>query len=224
MSFSNTLRELAEPIFTAIRNHPFVQDIAAERLSRDAILHYVQQDTQYLNTYVKVYGLGIAKAETREQMQLFHQRIDLVLHGELIPHENLCRVAGIEHADFIKHDLPLSPTAHHYAKHMLSAAQFGTLGEIVAAVLPCHWTYVDLARYIAKEIEIEQHRHHLFYDWITFYASHEMQQGLEELITLLDQCAESASFKEKEQMKAIFIDGCQLETRFFTMAYTQETW
>lgn len=223
MSISEQVRRNADPFFSAIRQHPFVQDIAHERLSRAAIIHYVQQDVQYLKTYAKVYGLAIAKSQTQEQMQLFHERIKVVLSGELIPHYNLCRVAGVNY-ETMKQPVSMAPTTHHYARHMLSAAYTGSLMEIIAAVLPCHWTYVDLARDIAKAITIGDHPNHLFYDWITFYASDSMLSSLHELTTLLDECAREASASDIENIQSIFNDGCLLEYRFFDMAYKQETW
>jgi len=223
MNFSENLRLQADPIFETICNHPFVQDIAYERLSPAAIVHYVQQDTQYLNTYAKVYALALAKSQTREQMQLFQARIEIVLNGELMPHLNLCRAAGVE-LETLQQPVAMAPTAHHYARQMLTAAYTGSFGEIVAAVLPCHWTYVDLARKVAEQIHIYEQPNHLFYDWITFYASDDMHTSLQELTTLLNACAEHSSASERDAMEAVFIDGCRLEDRFFTMAYTQETW
>ncbi len=223
MSFSEQIRRDADPIFNTIFHHPFVQDIAHERLPREAIIHYVQQDVQYLNTYARVYGLALAKSQTREQMQLFHERIKVVLNGERTPHLNLCRIAEVNYEDLQK-PVPLAPTAHHYAKHMLSAAYTGSLSEIIAAVLPCHWTYVDLARYIAKDIEIFKCPEHAFYDWITFYANDAMLSGLHELTALLDKCAIKVSPSARQNIQAIFNEGCRLEYRFFDMAYNQETW
>lgn len=223
MSFSEALRTEAEPLFTAIYHHPFIRDIADQKLSREAIIHYVQQDIQYLNTYARVYGLAIAKSHTEEQMRLFHQRIQVVLGGELTPHLNLCRVAGVDY-ETLHAPTPLAPTAHHYAQHMLTAAYTGSLGDIVAAVLPCHWTYVDLAQLVADEIQIHQTPTHAFYDWITFYASDLMQSGLRELTNLLDRLAAVASASDKQRMKEIFLHGCRLEFRFFDMAYRQERW
>ena len=223
MSFSAQLRSDADVLFDAIYHHPFVQDIAHERLSREAIVHYVQQDVMYLNTYARVYGLGIAKADTREQMKMFHQLITVVLSGELVPHYNLCRVAGVAYED-MKQPVPVAPTAHHYMRHMLTSAYTGQLPDIVAAVLPCFWTYVDFGRRLAKDIDIANHPEHAFYDWISFYASEEMLSGLKQLTDLLDTLMEHANAAYRANIKAIFDDGCRMEYRFFEMAYTQERW
>jgi thiaminase/transcriptional activator TenA len=221
MSFSTHLREQADPIFRAIRMHPFVQGIAHQTISREALIHYVRQDVQYLQTYARVYGIALAKAETPEQMRMFYERIGVVLGGELIPHLNLCRAASVDY-EALKRTSGLAPTAHHYAQHMQSTAQSGSLGEIVAVLLPCHWTYVDLATHIVAEIQPSEA--HTFYDWLTFYASEEMKASLEELIALLDDCADRASEAERARMASAFLASCRLEYAFFDMAYKLETW
>ena len=223
MSFSAKLRSDADFLFEAIYHHPFVQDIAHERLAREAMIHYVQQDVMYLNTYARVYGLGIAKAQTREQMKMFHDLIRVVLTGELVPHYNLCRVANVQYED-MKKPVPVAPTAHHYMRHMLTSAYTGQLPDIIAAVLPCFWTYVDFGRRLAKEMDIASHPEHAFYDWISFYASDEMLSGLKQLTDLLDALTENASAEDLANIQSIFNDGCRMEYRFFEMAYTQEQW
>ncbi|KPV40872.1 thiaminase II [Alicyclobacillus ferrooxydans] len=222
MSFAQSLRQDADPIFEAIYLHPFVQGIAKGQLPPESLIHYVSQDTEYLNTYSKVYGMALSKAQTPDQMRLFYNRIGILLEGELIPHLNLCRVAGVTHDEVMQHPVELAPTAHHYARHMLCVAQQGTLGEIVAVVLPCQWVYVDTARRIIEEFQPTTE--HPFYDWISFYASDEMHQGLMELTALLDHLAPGARELDLAMMRSAFLDSSRLEYQFFDMAFTLQKW
>lgn len=222
MSFATSLRHEADAIFESIYHHPFVRGIAQGHLARESLIHYVQQDSQYLSTYCRVYGLALAKSLTHRQMRLFHERIGFLLDGELAPHQNLCRVADVPYETVVQTTTGLAPTAHHYAKHMMSVAQQGTLGEIVAVVLPCHWVYVEVAqRMVDQQPPTASHP---FYDWITFYASAHMRAGLHELTTLLDELADDAGDLDHYLMKAAFLDSTRLEYQFFDMAYTLERW
>ncbi|MFB5188886.1 thiaminase II [Alicyclobacillus fastidiosus] len=221
MRFSEELRRDADPIFQSIRNHPFVQGIQQASLGRDQIVHYVQQDYLYLTTYAKVYGLGLAKCRTREEMQDFHRRIGFILNDEVHPHITLCRVAGVSY-ESLQVGATLAPTAQHYMSHMLLCAQTGSLGEVLATVLPCHWTYVDLATDImARDAPTADHP---FYDWIAFYAARDMQVGLADLCGWIDNYAATAGEEDKLRMRAAFMVSCQLERRFFEMAYSLEKW
>lgn len=221
MSFATSLRTEAESIFQAIYQHPFVQGIANGHLPPASLIHYVQQDKEYLKTYGQVYGLALSKAADVQQMRIFYERIGLLLNLELLPHQNLCKVAGIAYED-VPPPAGLSPTAHHYATHMLNVAKSGTLADIVSVVLPCHWVYVELAKNIVRDIHLDQA--HPFYDWISFYANPEMETVLAQLIDLLNFLADTASPQEKTNMKTAFLTSYQLEYRFFDMAYRQEQW
>ncbi|MBM7645105.1 thiaminase/transcriptional activator TenA [Scopulibacillus daqui] len=221
MTFTVELRKEADPIFEAIFNHPFVQGIAKGHLEKEQLIHYVKQDFEYLNAFMKVYGLAISRCDTRDDISLFNRQISFVLNSEIHPHHNFCQAAGV-HYDDLQYE-PLAPTANHYINHMLSAAATGSLGEIIAALLPCPWTYWEIGKKLIKEINPDQS--HPFYDWITFYGRDIEGESLTEVLCeRLDRWAADASEDEKQKAKSHFIKSCQLEYGFWDMAYKLEKW
>ncbi|MDA4896372.1 hypothetical protein PFZ55_56980, partial [Streptomyces sp. MS2A] len=86
------------------------------------------------NAFIQIYGIAISKCQNRKDMEMFHEQISFVLDSEVHPHKNLCRAAGVEYETL--QGYPLAPSAHHYVRHMLTAAHEGTLGEILAVLLP----------------------------------------------------------------------------------------
>ncbi|GMA50662.1 aminopyrimidine aminohydrolase [Alicyclobacillus contaminans] len=220
MSFTSALRSEAAPLFDAVYQHPFVQGLACENVPPAALLHYVQQDVRYLQTYAKVYGLALAKSRDLAEMRFFHERLAVVLSGESTAHENLCRAAGQDYASLPSAEW--SPSAHHYAQHLLATAYAGSLGEILAAVLPCHWMYVDVAERLCASVRPTPA--HRFYDWMRFYASPAMQDSLRDVLARLDELAEQAGERERISMRRAFLTSCQLEYEFFDMAWRQQAW
>ncbi|WP_059105610.1 thiaminase II [Shouchella shacheensis] len=220
MSFSAYVREQAAPIFQAIFKHPFVQGIGKGELRSEALIHYVKQDFEYLNTFMQIYGIAISRCTSREDMAMFNEQIGFVLHSEIHPHNNFCEVAGVSYDDL--HYEPLAPTAHHYTRHMLDVAQRGSLGEILAVLLPCPWTYQEIGDYLHETFKPDES--HPFYDWISFYRTDGEMNVTEQFCTRLDKWAETATAAEKERMLDHFIKSCQLEYSFWEMAYTEETW
>ncbi|WAH37833.1 thiaminase II [Alicyclobacillus dauci] len=221
MQFTDELRNLTDALFKRIKRHPFVQGIANESLEPNQLIHYVQQDYQYLTTYVQVYGLAMAKCTNRDQMRDLHARMRIVLEEEIHPHINFCRVAQVDYRD-LQTGVALAPTAHHYAKHMLSVAQSGSLGEILATLLPCHWIYIDIADDMMSRVQPNET--HAFYDWIRFYSSEEMHTGLATFRDWIDAYTLNSGERERDLMREHFLTSCQLELRFFDMAYTLEDW
>ena len=220
MKFSEQLRQEADPIFQAIFAHPFVQGIAKGQLGKEQLVHYVKQDFEYLNVYMQIYGLGISKCRDRRDIAMFHEKIGFILNSEIHPHNNLCRVAGVDYEEL--QGYRLAPTALHYTRHMLTVAHQGSLGEIYAVLLPCPWTYIDAARHIVDTVRPGPE--HPFYEWITFYANDDIRRGMDELITRLDAWAEQANEDERARMREHFLLSCQLEYMFFDMAYKVEEW
>lgn len=220
MSFSQELRKESEVIFQGIFEHPYVDGLGKGEVPKEALIHYVKADFEYLNAFINIYGLAIAKSSTREDMAYFYEKIGFVLNSEVHPHNNLCRVAGVAYDDLQGYALP--PTADHYVSHMKSAAQQGSMGELLAALLPCPWTYLEIGHYLIDKYKPEPN--HPFYDWITFYAREETASITTELREKLDHWAQNVGETEKEKARQAFIKSCQLEYGFWEMAFTQEEW
>ncbi len=220
MSFSKELRQAANPVFEAILEHPFVQGIGKGSLPAPALIHYVKQDFEYLNTFMQIYGVAISRSTSREDIAMFTEQISFVLHSEVHPHNNFCEVAGVAYSD-LQYE-PLSPTAHHYTRHMLDVANKGTLAEIISVLLPCPWTYQVIGDHLYETVQPTED--HPFYDWISFYRSGGEMSVTKQFCDRLDQLALHASPDEKKRMIDHFIKSCQLEYAFWEMAFTEEKW
>ena len=219
MSFSTELRKEAEPIFDAIFEHPFVRGIANGELRKEQLIHYVKQDFEYLNSFIRIYGIAVAKCQTREDMEMFNKQISFILNSETHPHNNFCHVAGVSYEEL--QGFPLSPSALHYIRHMLTVAHEGTLGEILAVLLPCPWTYWEIGKRLLNEVNPDYS--HPFYEWIHFYGNR-TDSITTKFCARIDEWAMEATEKEKAKMKEHFLISCQLEYMFWDMAYKLEEW
>lgn len=220
MRFSKYLRQQADPIFEAIFAHPFVRGIANGDLTSEQLAHYVRQDFQYLNVFCQIYGLAIAKSSTRADMAFFHQRMTFILNSETHPHHNFAEVAGYKLED-LEHG-ELLPTSRNYTRHMLHVAHSGTLGELLAVLLPCPLTYWEIGLKLQREVKPDDS--HPFKPWIDFYAAHASEEISELFLGRLDTYAEQAHAAEKARMEDHFLTSCRMEYMFWDMAYHLEAW
>ncbi|MGE7055971.1 thiaminase II, partial [Paenibacillus glucanolyticus] len=99
MSFTQELRRQSDGIFQAIFDHPFVRGIAAGTLSREQLIHYVKQDFEYLNAYMRIYGIAISKSTSRNEIATFNEQISFILNSEIHPHQNFCAAAGVTYEE-----------------------------------------------------------------------------------------------------------------------------
>lgn len=219
MSFTQELRQQADGIFQAIFNHPFVRGIADGNLSKEQLIHYIKQDYEYLNAYMRIYGIAISKCTTREEIADFNEQISFILHSEVHPHQNFCAVAGVTYEEM--QGYPLAPSAHHYIRHMLTVAHEGSLGEILAVLLPCPWTYLEIGRKLLDEVQPDET--HPFYEWIYFYGNR-AEDAAANFRSRVDAWALEATAAERERMVEHFMLSCQLEYMFWDMSYRVEEW
>ncbi|GAA0424440.1 MAG: thiaminase II [Bacillota bacterium] len=220
MNFTDQLREENNDIFQLIFNHPFVQGIGTGEISKDALAHYIKADFEYLNAFMQIYGIALSKSKKRDDIAYFFDQINFILNDEIHPHHNFCNHIGVDYASLQGHPLP--PTADHYIKHMMYHAQMGTSSEILGALLPCPWTYLEIGRELMEQYN--PNKDHPFYDWISFYASGDVDNTTFELRKRLDILAENAAKDEKDLIREAFRKSCQLELKFWEMAYTCESW
>ncbi|GGH10905.1 thiaminase II [Paenibacillus segetis] len=220
MSFTQELRQQADGIFQAIFKHPFVRGIASGDLKKEQLIHYIKQDFEYLNAYMRIYGIAISKCSNREEIAVFNEQISFILHSEIHPHQNFCDVAGVSYEQL--QGYPLAPSAHHYIRHMLTIAHEGSLGEIMAVLLPCPWTYQEIGRQLLEEVKPTES--HKFYEWMHFYGDSSVLTTTTKFCESLDEWAAGTTELERQKMREHFLLSCQLEYMFWDMAYKLEDW
>ncbi|MFZ3578376.1 thiaminase II [Virgibacillus sp. DJP39] len=220
MTFSEALRNENQDVYEAIFNHSFVQSIGRGDVPKEALAHYIKADYEYLNAFIHIYGIAISKSKNRKDISFFNDQVDFVLNSEIHPHNNFCEQIGVKYEEL--QGYPLPPTADHYVKHMMYHACTGSLGEVIAALLPCPWTYLEIGQELMKEYQ--PRKDHPFFPWISFYADERVAETTLKMRNILDRLAAEASPAEREKMKSAFRKSCQLELSFWEMAYTCEKW
>lgn len=220
MTFSNRLHKKLLPIWRKNHAHPFVQGIGDGTLDKEKFRFFMVQDYLYLIDYAKLFALGAMKANDVETMGKFAQLLDSTLNDEMSLHRQYGKKFGITEEEFER--AKPSPTTLAYSHYMLHVGQNGTLAHLVAAVLPCMWSYWEIGKELA---EIPGAKEHEFYgEWIEMYSSDDFGQLATWCIQLLDELAEGATEKEEEYLEEIFLNTTRFEYMFWDMAYNQEMW
>jgi thiaminase/transcriptional activator TenA len=107
-----------------------------------------------------------------------------------------------------------------YTRHLLAVAHSGSLGETVAAVLPCYWIYREVGVRLNRVIPDDP----IYATWIQAYASPGFNAHVEQQLTLIDRLATQTSDRERQCMADHFQQSCRYEFLFWDQAYRQATW
>ncbi|MCL6516490.1 thiaminase II [Alicyclobacillus sp.] len=216
MRFSETLREEADAIWQASFDHPFVKELANGTLPVEKFAHYVQNDAHYLHVFAQVQSMAAAKSDDLATLGRLAAHAQATVEAELALHQTFFGMLGIERdPDFLP-----APTNHRYTTHILTVAHRGTLGEIIAAILPCYWLYWE----IGQRYKDSRPNHPIYDKWIQTYGDEWFGNLVQEQIQRLDELAKAAPEAERARMRRHFLISSTYELEFWQMAYTLERW
>ncbi|MBM4762948.1 thiaminase II [Bacillus sp. B15-48] len=220
MKFSERLLEKLQPIWRKNHSHPFVQEMGAGTLDPDKFRFYMVQDYLYLIEYSKLFAVGAAKASELEDMTVFANLLHATMNEEMALHRQYAARFGISEQE-LENANP-SPITLAYTHYMLASAYNGTLAELVAALLPCSWSYWEIGKELSDIPGASDHE--LYGDWIKMYSSQEFAQTATWCIELLDKLAAGKSDVELLQLEKIFLNTTRFEYMFWDMAYNKQMW
>ena len=216
--FHDQLRQQTTPIWEAIYAHPFVQEIGQGVLARPAFTYFIRQDYLYLQEFARVLCLGGSQADSLDTLAMFAEHAATVVQVERALHSIFAAQLGLSSADL--EASPMAPATRAYTRHLLTVAHTGTLGEIVAAVLPCYWIYWEVGKRLQPCLPTDP----MYATWIQAYANPGFGVHVEQQLRLLDRLAPQASDRERQRMVEHFTQSCRYEYTFWDQAYHQTTW
>ncbi|WNB93874.1 thiaminase II [Bacillus sp. NEB1478] len=217
-TFTESLRQKAEHIWEANLHHPFVKGIGSGELSLDCFKFYILQDSYYLSHFAKVQALAGSRAEDLYTTSRMAAHALGTSEAELALHEKFIKQLQITDEELT--NFQPAPTAYNYTSHLYRVGESGTLGEIIAAILPCYWIYHEIGEKYKGSTPNEP----IFQEWISTYGDEWFAELVHEQINRLDHLAEKASESERNKMETHFLLSCQYEYLFWEMAYKMEQW
>src|SRR4051812_30403655 len=208
MKFSQTLYEKVREVWDKTHRHPFVVGLGTGELPVESFIRYMKQDYVFLIDYAKLFAFGAVKARDIETMGYFARLLDETLHGEMDLHRQYAQRFGITNEQ-LEETTP-TPINLAYTRYMLNVAQNGSLEELIAALLPCMWSYWEISKMIA--VNYPSAIEHLLYgEWVKMYSSSEFGSLATWLIDLLDRLAEGKPERELAILEEHFLTTSRFE-------------
>ena len=214
MKFTDQLWDKITPIYQAILEMPFIQELTDGTLPQEKFLFYMRQDTLYLADYSKALSLAGIRADhnehTRQFLDFATNAIDVEreLHGEFYEKFD----AGLE--------IKKSPSCFSYTNFLLSTATMKDNAVTFAALLPCFWIYREVGLQIYENSAADNP----YQKWINTYAGEEFNEGVEKAIAITDEVAAEEPESRRKEMEHAFVRSSQLEWMFWDSAYRMEEW
>ena len=217
--FSGQLRRRGERIWRAIEGHAFLCELHAGTLPMNRFTYFILQDYLYLLDFAQVLCQGGARSPNLETLELFCRHALGAVEVERSFHASFGKTLGLSRKQLDA--VPKGPITQAYIGHLQSVARSGSLGELVAAVLPCYWIYGEVGRRLHRN---RPRKPKIYREWIETYASDAFWQPVREQIQLMDRLGDGASRSEKKRMAENFILSSRYEFMFWEQAYRLEQW
>jgi thiaminase/transcriptional activator TenA len=214
---SECLHERGKPAWAAATNHPMVREIAAGTLPHGTFRRYFEQNILYLGDYARAIGLIIGKAPDLAAAEVLSRFLRQII-GTEIP-ANLAfldRLGGSPAGDGAADGM--LPTTYAYTRHLLYTSAQGTCAEGLTAVLPCQWSYGELAGPLMASLPADP----VYADWISMFGGADYGGLVEETTGLLDRLGDPRDAVVMQRVSWIFDTSTRYEVQFWDMAYGEE--
>lgn len=216
--FSARLRERGAASWAAATGHPMVRQIGAGTLPHETFRRYFEQNILYLGDYARAIGLILAKAPDLAATNVLGRFLHQITATEIPANLDVLRRLGgsAEHADDRRRMLPVT---YCYTRHLLSVCALESCAAGLTAVLPCQWSYGELATPLMASLPTDP----IYRAWIAMFGDAAYGDLVEETTGLLDRLAGSpgrgTADPVTDQLAWIFDTSTRYELRFWDMAY-----
>jgi thiaminase/transcriptional activator TenA len=219
-SLCDSLLDDCRESWQALHDHPFIRELAAGTLSPDCFRFYVEQDLFFLPELARAVAIGIAHADGTDEMRRLADEAVVVVGRELENQQELLR--RVEELGAVDRGgaLCAAPAALAYGSYLVATAYRGGSLDAMTALLPCTWSYADIA--VALESEIASHP--VYGEWVRFFADPGYVEVIADRRRALDRLAANVGDERRRRLSDIFTTSTRLERRFWDMAYGLEQW
>jgi thiaminase/transcriptional activator TenA len=213
-SMSLGLRERGRPAWAAATSHPMVRQIGAGTLPHETFRRYFEQNILYLEDYARAIGLIIGKAPDYAAADVLSRFLRQIVGVEIPSNVAfLRRVGGTPAPAGVT--TTMLPVTYGYTRHLLYTSAQGTCAEGLTAVLPCQWSYGELATPLMAALPDDP----VYADWVSMFGNGSYSALVAETTGLLDRLADPADDAAVARLSWIFDISTRYEVQFWDMAY-----
>lgn len=218
-TFTDHLRRVAEPVWRAQHEHPFVRGIGDGSLDADRFGYWLRQDYLFLIDYARLFAAAALRAPDLDAMARFATLLHETLTREMHLHRSYVEGFGITAAHLERE--AKAPTTQGYTDFLLRTATTGDYPELLGALLPCMWGFSEIGTELARRGMPEDSR---YVAWIEVYADPEFAALARWCRELTDAACAGLPAVALGRVEAAFVTASRYELAFWEMAWSGERW
>jgi thiaminase (transcriptional activator TenA) len=211
---SAMLHDAGADAWAAAVAHPMVREIAAGTLPHEIFRAYFRQNVLYLEAYARAIGLVIARAPDRAALDVLTRFETRIVETEIPANLSFLEKLGGDEETAAGRGR-MHPTTYAYTRHLLAVCAMEDCAAGLTAVLPCQWSYGELARPLMAARPADP----IYADWIALFGDDEYDALVGETTALLDRLVDPNDAARVASLSQIFERSISFERAFWDMAY-----
>lgn len=213
MNLSQQLKQDAQEIWNDIYQHPFVVELCEGTLPIEKFKYYVLQDYNYLVGSIKNFALLASKAKSVPMLQELVEISAIESRGEFQAYNELLEKLDLSIEDAKNTEQALAGIS--YSSFLLSTSENRSFEEGITAVLPCYWTYAEIAKY--HKDKINRNSKELYKEWAAYYLESDYLELVNRIKKIVNSIDNDFPY---EKLKSAFINSSRYEYEFWNEVYS----
>lgn len=211
--FSEELRSSVSDQWQRIVDHRFTVELADGTIDSKVLEKYLIQDHRFLDAFVVLLASMVASCRCLEDRIPGCQFLALITGKENTYFERSFEKLGCSNkAERLV--IPNDACTTNFIELMSSVASEGSLGEKLAVLCVCEWSYLSWA-----EVKDVKSKDELHTEWIDLHRGDYFAGVVDYMRGLLDKEGLRGSDAERAACKKRFLETVQLEEEFFDDVY-----
>jgi thiaminase (transcriptional activator TenA) len=211
---SSRLHDQGADAWALAIEHPMVKEIADGSLPHEVFRRYFMQNVLYLEEYARAIGIVAGKAPDRDALTILTAFLARIVETEIPSNLAFLERLGGD-PETVDGSGEMLPVTYAYTRHLLSACALGDCADGLTAVLPCQWSYGELARPLTANPPSDP----IYADWIGMFGNVEYDALVAQTTALLDRLVDPTDEARMAGLSRIFERSILFEAAFWDMAY-----
>lgn len=207
------LKENCDPEWQRIASHPFVEGIGRGTLTGAQLQYFITQDALYLRDFYRVLAMAGGRLDGSQAARTMIHHAETVFVVETSLHETIAETFGLRREDIVR--TPKGLVTKLYGDHLVRTAYTESVPVLLAALLPCYWTY----QAIGQQWATNPPQHPLLRQWIDTYQGDAYATAVAEVVAIAENISED--YPNLDAITEAFHHSMVCERLFWEQAWTE---
>jgi len=217
MTLAARLKKNAYPVWEKIFHTPFVVELYKGTLPEEKFKFYVKHDYNYIIGSIKNFSILASKADTAENTQLLTEIAREEATTEFAGYKEYLKKLEISLEEVENTEPTFIETS--YVSFLQSTSLLKTFAEGITAVLPCYWSYSEIAKFHKNKLQNNPNK--LYREWASLYLEEDYLEVVRKIINIVDHIPSDFHY---HKLKKVFLQASKYELLFWKAAYNLEEW